>query len=55
MTDKFIRKFNQAKTFDEWMTRLLRFDYSLIKDNNLQMWTKADYKKFWEYYKGVKV
>ena len=51
MSKKFIRKFMQSSTFEEWIERLKRFDYQLIKDNGLQLWTMQDYKNYWEAHK----
>ena len=53
MSSKFIRKMRQAANFEAWLKRLMRFDFSLVKENNLQSWTKADYQKYWEKYKGA--
>lgn len=52
MTRKFIRVFNKSVTFEAWLERLKRFNHALIKENNLQMWTMADYRNFWTKYKG---
>lgn len=52
MNQRFIRKLKQAKTFNDWLDRLKRFDYELIKSNNLQMWTVQDFKNRWKQYKG---
>jgi len=53
MSRKFIRKFKEARTFIEWMECLKRFNYSLIKENGLQLWTMQDYKNYWMQYKGA--
>ncbi len=52
MSQRFLRKLKQAKTFNDWLDRLRRFDYELIKSNNLQSWTKQDFKNCWNKYKG---
>jgi hypothetical protein len=53
MSNKFVRKMKQAASFEEWLKRLARFDYSLVRENGLQMWTKADYQSYWEQYRGA--
>lgn len=55
MSKKFLRKFIQSQTFDEWMKELQRFSFSLIKENNLQRWTKADFQNYWTQHKGASV
>jgi len=46
MSRKFIRSIRKAQSFNEWLERLKRFNYSLIKENGLQAWTLADYKTY---------
>lgn len=53
MSRRFIRRFNEAPTFEAWIERLKKFNCSLIKENNLQMWTMADFKNFWIKHKGA--
>lgn len=52
-THRFIKRFNESRTFEEFMHYLTRFSYKLIKENNLQHWTRADFKTLWDGYKGV--
>lgn len=53
MTKKFIKKLRNANNFEEWVIRLKRFDFELIKENGLQLWTMADFKNYWTQHKGV--
>lgn len=48
MSNKLLRSIRKAQTFAEWLERLKRFNYSLIKENGLQAWTVADYKTYWQ-------
>jgi len=47
MNMKFLKSLRKAATFTDWLERLKRFNCALIKENNLQMWTMADYKNYW--------
>lgn len=52
MSRKFCKAFNKSQTFNDWLDRLKRFNCALIKENNLQLWTMADYRAFWDKHKG---